>query len=150
MALKITKVDKPTVEETPCEWVDYKDGVKFKVYGISHPLYNLAINKYEQRDAREDLLNLNEHSQSFYTQIAIVGTYLVADWEGVYEEDKDGNEIELELNTENFENLILNFPDLLGWIFNQACMVQENHYKDLLALKKKPLTATNGKRKPQK
>lgn len=150
MALKVTKVEKPTIEETPCEWVDYQDGVKFKIYGISHPLYNLAINKFEQRDAKEDLLNLNEHSQSFYTQIGIVGRYLVADWEGVLGEDKEGNEVELELTIENFESLILNFPDLLGWIFNQACLVQENYYKELITLKKKPSSGTSGRRKPQK
>lgn len=141
MALKVAKVEKDTVANTPLTWVSWEHGASFEIYGINNPLYRLAVDRLDIRITQEDLLNLNEASPTVNTQIGIVGKYLVNDWQGVTDEDGEA----LELNPENFENLILNYPDLFGWILKQSVEIQRKHYVDLDKVKKKSQTATNGK-----
>lgn len=133
MALLIEKREKTTVENTPCEWVDWKDGVKFEIYGIAHPLYLEARAKYERRVMSEDLLNLSQGSGTdLEKQIAIVGQYLIKGWEGFEGDDNKP----LEKTAENFTDIVVMFPEIYEFVMNSSVEIQKAHTKAIAEKKK--------------
>lgn len=143
MALVVTKKETQTVENTPSEWIDYKEGAKLEVYGINHPLYQLALERLDKMAVMENIKNLNEQSYSFATQVECVGEYLVKSWQGFLNENDEA----LEANGENFKQACLNFPDLMMLVIRSAVQIQAKHNLQKEELKKKPLAAGNGTKK---
>ena len=143
MALKITKTDVQTVENTPSGMLDFEAGAKLTVYGINHPLYQLALERIETQKLTENILNLNEKSYRFETQVEVVGNYLIKDWEGFVDDDDEP----LELTPQNFKEACLSYPELLGKVINKAVEVQLEHNKTLGDMKKKPSRVGSGMKK---
>lgn len=120
--MKITRREKTTIKNTPCEWVDYGNGVAFEIYGVSHPLYQQANTKHRVRELTEDLLNLS-NEDGLETFPKIVGQYLIKDWRGVTDEDGE----ELPCNCDNFVDMVLCVDGLLNWVVGQSYDIQNKH-----------------------
>lgn len=134
MALKVTAVESDnTAKNTPFETVDYKDGATLEIYGINHPLYQLAIERIEERKLAEDIFNLNENSYRFETQVEVIGNYLVKGWTGFV----DAKENPLEPNGVNFKQACLSYPDLLIFVIQNAIRIQHEQPVKTEQLKKK-------------
>lgn len=138
--LEISKDKRISVSNTPCEWVEYQDGVKFEIYGISHPFYLQAQLRVMQKtqgdilDIKDDVIELN---------LAIIGQYLVKDWQGIV--DKDGNE--LPKTAENFVDLVTTHAGVADFILLNSERIQESYYKGLDEVKKKPSRGGSGRAK---
>lgn len=137
----IKKREKQTVEQTPCQWVDYRDGVSFELYGLSHPLYVQAYIKLGIREAKEDLLNLSEDANSIEQYALIIGQYLVKDWKGIKDEDGE----DLECTADHFVDLLTAEEGLMGWILDKSREIQEQHANSVVETKKKPSKGGNTK-----
>lgn len=145
MALTAKKRDKLTVENTPCEWRTYQDGVQFELYSIAHPLYLQAVSVLERKAESVDILNLNENDDSIELQIKATGRYLVKNWKGI--ENEKGEP--LELTPDNFADLVLSHLDVFSWIIEQCSDIAKKQAEAVEKLKKKSSTDTNGKKNMQ-
>ena len=137
----IKKREKQTVAQTPCQWVDYRDGASFELYGWSHPLYVQAYIKLGIREAKEDLLNLSEDANSIEQYALIIGQYLVKDWKGIKDEDGE----DLECTADHFVDLLTAEEGLMGWILDKSREIQEQHANSVVETKKKPSKGGNTK-----
>lgn len=137
----IKKREKQTVAQTPCQWVDYRDGASFELYGLSHPLYVQAYIKLGIREAKEDLLNLSEDANSIEQYALIIGQYLVKDWKGIKDEDGE----DLECTADHFVDLLTAEEGLMGWILDKSREIQEQHANSVVETKKKPSKGGNTK-----
>lgn len=132
MSILVKKREKLTIENTPCEWVDYKDGVAFELYGMAHPLYIQAQIKQAQRVENEDLLNLSEEN-SYEQYVLIIGQYLVKGWRGIVDEDGEN----LPKSADSFADLVVAEEGLLAWIMDKCAEIQRKHGEKLEKTKKK-------------
>lgn len=138
--MKISKREKATVKNTPCNWVDYGDGVAFELYGTSHPMYAQANIKLMRREFTEDLLNLSDE-EGLEQYIKIVGRYLVKGWRGIYDENDD----ELEYSVDNFVDIVYQVEGLLQWVMEKSEELQITHENQVADTKKKPSKGGNTK-----
>lgn len=121
--------------------MDYRDGVSFELYGMSHPLYIQAYIKLGIRESKEDLLNLSEDANSIEQYALIIGQYLVKDWVGI--KDEDGND--LACTADHFVDLLAVEEGLLNWILDKSREIQEQHATSVVKAKKKPSKGGNTK-----
>lgn len=141
MALTVKKREKISVENTPCEWRKYADGVSFELYALSNPLYMQAMATQERRDANVDILDLDEEQNSLEMQVKIVGRYLVKDWKGIVDEQGEP----LALTPDSFVDLVVADSAILGWIVEQAAEIAKQQKEYVADTKKKSSNVTSGK-----
>lgn len=141
MSILVQKREKVTVENTPCEWKAYKNGVSFELYGAAHPLYQFAMARFYGIVSSQDILELDEHSLTGEAQLAIFAKYLVKDWKGV---EGDDNE-KLEVTPDNFLSLIETDPAVWDFVNEKVIEIQNDFNKKVEATKKKQSRVSNGK-----
>ena len=143
MALLVKKVEEQqTVSNTPFEWRAFKDGVEFEIYGNGHPLYIGASAIYSGRIQNVDVLDMTEDVADIYQHLKITGTYLVKDWKGITDENGEP----LEVTPENFVAVFNAVPEVWEFIRNAAADIPAAHNEKISNTKKKPSSATNGKK----
>lgn len=134
MALSVAKREKQTVENTPCEWKTYKDGISFQIYGLGHPLYQFASARIQRIMESQDIFDLDADSLTGEDQLAAVGKYLVKDWKGINDEETGKK---LEVTPDNFIAVIEKEPEVWKFIEEKSLEIQLDFNKKVEATKKK-------------
>lgn len=133
MALKVTKFDTPSVETTPSAWVEFKEGAKLEIYGANHPVYQTALERLRAGYIAQGVLELDEDSVNVDKELAVIGKYIVKNWEG-FVDDKDEP---LELTPANFVATVHAFPELHAFVFEKMYEIQNKHFEKIEKTKKK-------------
>lgn len=151
MALKITQTDPLAIGE---RWIDYEDGIAFKLAGLDSPEYKIALQRARRLIAREDARQALSNVRSTAAdededkiQCDLLGRYIIRDWRGDIQ-DESGSQIGY--TPEAAARLLRGNVALFAWVIARASEIAEDAHEEASEIVGKRSPASAGKESGEK